>query len=55
MYNHHTVFDEEVATIITVIAETLGFKYEYQDHHYKNTRKATSIRIIFSMLTFFGI
>jgi len=28
-------FDEEVATIITVIAETLGFKYEYQDHHYK--------------------
>lgn len=28
-------FDEEVATIITIIAETLGFKYEYQDHHYK--------------------
>ncbi|HLO53065.1 MAG TPA: FecR domain-containing protein [Saprospiraceae bacterium] len=32
-------FDEEVATIITVIAETLGFKYEYQDHHYKITGK----------------
>lgn len=28
-------FDEEVATIITVIAETLGFKYEYQHLHYK--------------------
>ncbi len=28
-------FDEEVATIITVITETLGFKYQYQDHHYK--------------------
>jgi len=28
-------FDEEVATIITIIAETLGFKYEYQDHHFK--------------------
>ena len=32
-------FDEEVATIITVIAETLGFKYEYQDHHYKISGK----------------
>jgi transmembrane sensor len=32
-------FDEEVATIITVIAETLGFKYEYQDHNYKITGK----------------
>ncbi|MGB4959774.1 MAG: FecR family protein, partial [Saprospiraceae bacterium] len=28
-------FDEEVATIITIITETLGFKYQYQDHHYK--------------------
>lgn len=27
-------FDEEVATIITIITETLGFKYQYQDHHY---------------------
>ena len=33
-------FDEEVATIITVIAETLGFKYEYQDHHYKISGKS---------------
>jgi len=32
-------FDEEVATIITIIAETLGFKYEYEDHHYKITGK----------------
>ncbi|MBK9736370.1 MAG: FecR domain-containing protein [Saprospiraceae bacterium] len=28
-------FDEEVATIITVITETLGFKYQFEDHHYK--------------------
>jgi len=32
-------FDEELATIITVITETLGFKYEYQDHHYIITGK----------------
>lgn len=28
-------FDEEVATIITIITETLGFKYQYQDQAYK--------------------
>ena len=27
-------FDEEVATIITIITETLGFKYQYQNHQY---------------------
>ena len=27
-------FDEDVATIITIISETLDFKYEYLDHHY---------------------
>jgi transmembrane sensor len=28
-------FDEEIATIITVISETMGFKYQYQNHLYK--------------------
>ncbi|MFZ1750667.1 MAG: FecR family protein [Saprospiraceae bacterium] len=28
-------FDEEIATIITIITETLGFKYQYQDQQYK--------------------
>lgn len=32
-------FDEEIATIITVIAETLGFRYEYQDQKYIITGK----------------
>lgn len=27
-------FDEEIATIITIIAETLGFQYECQNHQY---------------------
>jgi transmembrane sensor len=28
-------FDEELATIITIITETLGFRYEYNDNTYK--------------------
>jgi ferric-dicitrate binding protein FerR (iron transport regulator) len=28
-------FDEDLATIITIITETLGFKYQYEDHHFK--------------------
>lgn len=28
-------FDEELATIITILSETLEFKYQYQDHLYK--------------------
>ncbi len=27
-------FDEDVATIITVITETMGFTYQYHNHHY---------------------
>lgn len=27
-------FDEEIATIVNILTETLGFKYQYQDHRY---------------------